>query len=130
MKMFSTILAKLGFGGDKVEAAKQPALPAETAAILESTAPAMQAISDVNTVAKFAALASTSAEKLNLKVSIVDLMKLLSLDRSLAAGKELGCPAEKIVVSARMTMWLQKTVLQKNALNGGNILLDPHLLHP
>jgi Domain of unknown function (DUF3597) len=55
----------------------------------------------------------------------VDLMKLLGLDSSLVARKELatelGCPAQKIGDSARMNVWLHKTVLQKLADNGGNI---------
>jgi hypothetical protein len=76
-------------------------------------------------------LAKASPEKLNWKVSIVDLLKLLGLDSSFAARKELaielGCPAEKMGDSAQMNMWLHKTVLQKLADNGGNIpkeLLD------
>jgi Domain of unknown function (DUF3597) len=61
-------------------------------------------------------------------VSIVDLLKLLGLDSSLAARKELaielGCPAAKMGDSAQMNMWLHKTVLQKLAENGGNIPKD------
>lgn len=79
----------------------------------------------------FSGLAAANPEKLNWKVSIVDLMKLLGLDSSLAERKalasELGCPAEKMGDSAQMNMWLHKTVLQKLAANGGNIpkeLLD------
>ena len=57
--------------------------------------------------------------------SLFDLLKLLGLDSSLAARKELatelGCPAEKMADSAHMNMWLHKTVLQKLAENGGNI---------
>jgi hypothetical protein len=83
------------------------------------------AISVVDVVAKMEALASAHAEKLNWKVSIVDLMKLLGLESSLATRKELaaelGCPAEKMGDSAQMNMWLHKTVLQKLAENGGNI---------
>jgi len=131
MGMFSTILAKLGFGSDKVEAA-EAAKPTAEAAVAEAAAPAqqaaapaVQAISEVDVVAKLAALASAHAEKLNWKVSIVDLMKLLGLDSSLAArkelAKELGCPAEKMEESAQMNMWLHKTVLQKLAENGGNV---------
>jgi len=70
-------------------------------------------------------------QKLNWKVSIVDLLKLLGLESSFAARKELavelGCPSEKMGDSAQMNMWLHKTVLQKLADNGGNIpkeLLD------
>lgn len=125
MGMFSTILAKLGFGNDKVEAAEQPAAPAaETSA----ATPEVAAISQVDVVANLEALAKANAEKLNWKVSIVDLMKLLGLDSSLGARKELAaelhCPAEKMADSAQMNMWLHKTVLQKLAANGGNIPAD------
>ena len=120
MGIFSSIMAKLGFGDDKVaEVAAAPVAPAAVAA------PAVVAISAVDVVAKMEALAAAHAEKLNWKVSIVDLMKLLGLESSLAVRKELatelGCPAEKMADSAQMNMWLHKTVLQKLAENGGNI---------
>ena len=82
-------------------------------------------------MAKLETLASAHAEKLNWKLSIVDLMKLLGLDSSLAARKELAtelvCPAEKMGDSAQMNIWLHQTVLKKLAENGGNIPAD--LLH-
>jgi hypothetical protein len=120
MGIFSSIMAKLGFGDDKVaEVAAAPVAPAAVAA------PAVVAISAVDVVAKMEALAAARAEKLNWKVSIVDLMKLLGLESSLAVRKELatelGCPVEKMTDSAQMNMWLHKTVLQKLAENGGNI---------
>jgi hypothetical protein len=120
MGIFSTIMSKLGFGDDKVAEAAAPAV-----AVAAAAAPAPVAISAVDVVAKLEALASAHAEKLNWKVSIVDLMKLLGLDSNLAARKELatelGCPADKMGDSAQMNMWLHKTVLQKLAENGGNI---------
>ena len=126
MGMFSNILAKLGFGGDKVEAAAQAA--AAPATETPAAAPAVQAIEVVDVVANLEAMAKAHAEKLNWKVSIVDLMKLLGLDSSLGARKELaqelGCPTEKMGDSAQMNMWLHKTVLQKLADNGGNIPAD------
>lgn len=83
------------------------------------------AISKVDVVAKLESLAASNPQKLNWKTSIVDLLKLLSLDSSLGARKELaaelGCPQEKMGDSAQMNMWLHKTVLQKLAENGGNI---------
>ena len=85
----------------------------------------MVAISAVDVVAKLESLAASNPQKLNWKVSIVDLLKLLSLDSSLEARKELatelGCPKEKMGDSAQMNIWLHKTVLQKLADNGGNI---------
>jgi hypothetical protein len=128
--MFSSILSKLGFG-DK-PAAPVAEAPAAAAAV-EAAAPlvveaAPVAISAVAVVAQLDGLAAAHAEKLNWKVSIVDLMKLLDLDSSLASRKELatelGCPAEKMGDSAQMNMWLHKTVLQKLAANGGDVPVE------
>ena len=140
MGIFQNILTKLGFGDEKKEAstAASPATPAATsapaapaapsagtAASAAPSAPAPVAMTEVDVLAKLDGLARSHAEKLNWKTSIVDLMKLLGLDSSLAARKELatelGCPAEKMSDSAQMNMWLHKTVLRKLAENGGNI---------
>lgn len=124
MSLFSTILEKLGL---KSPEAGQPA--PQAAAPAAPAAPA--AITVVDVMSKLEGLAAASKQKLNWKVSIVDLLKLLGLDSSFGARKELatelGCPAEKMGDSAQMNMWLHKTVLQKLAANGGNIpkeLLD------
>lgn len=135
MSLFSNILSKLGFGEAHkeagTEAAPTPSPTAETPPTSQAGSPlpsAPVAISTVDVVAKLDELARTHAEKLNWKVSIVDLMKLLGLDSSLAARKELatelGCPASKMSDSAQMNIWLHKTVLQKLAENGGNIPAD------
>ena len=130
MGIFSSILSKLGFGEDKAAPAPAPA-PVAATPVAAAPPPAPVAISPVDVVAKLEGLAAAHAEKLNWKLSIVDLMKLLGLDSSLAARKELatelGCPAEKMGDSAQMNIWLHKTVLQKLAANGGNIPAD--LLH-
>lgn len=135
MGIFSNILSKLGFGdADKKETAtaKAPSQP-QAAPVPSPASPASApvAISAVDVVAKLEKLAQAHAEQLNWKSSIVDLMKVLGLDSSLAMRKELatelGCPAEKMSDSAQMNVWLHKTVLQKLAENGGNIpanLLD------
>lgn len=131
MSIFSSILSKLGFGDKPVEVAAAPVAPAAPATPAAPVAVAPVAISAVDVVAKLTALAAAHAEKLNWKTSIVDLLKLLGLDSSLAVRKalatELGCPADKMGDSAQMNMWLHKTVLQKLADNGGNIPAD--LLH-
>ena len=131
MSIFSSILSKLGFGDKPAEVAAAPAAPAAGAAPATPAVAAPMAISEVDVVAKLTTLANAHAEKLNWKTSIVDLLKLLGLDSSLAVRKdlatELGCPAEKMGDSAQMNMWLHKTVLQKLAANGGNIPAE--LLH-
>ena len=127
MSIFSSILSKLGIGDKKADVAVATA-PAAQDSPGATAAPAPVAISEVDVVANLAKLAAAHAEKLNWKTSIVDLLKLLGLDSSLAVRKELaaelGCPAEKMGDSAQMNMWLHKTVLQKLAANGGNIPAD------
>lgn len=130
MGLFSKILAKLGFGEEAQAAPVDPSSPpTATPNTPTPAAPAGMALVDV--VAKLEGLAAANPEKLNWKTSIVDLLKLLGMDSSLTARKELaselGCPQEKMADSAQMNMWLHKTVLQKLADNGGNVpaeLLD------
>ena len=135
MSIFSSILSKLGFGSAQAAApASAPAgssasVPAAPSAAAPAAGPA--AISVVDVVGQLEALAVKNPEKLNWRVSIVDLMKLLGLDSSFGARKqlatELGCPADKMGDSAQMNIWLHQTVLQKLAANGGNVPKD--LLH-
>ena len=79
----------------------------------------------VDVVAQLEQKAAANPQKLNWKTSIVDLLKLLDLDSSLTARKELatelGCPAELMGDSAQINMWLHKQVLTRIAANGGNI---------
>lgn len=129
MSLFGAILDKLGFGHrDQASTPTAAPAPAATQAPAETTPPAAMAAVDV--IAKLEGLAASNPQKLNWKLSIVDLLKLLGLESSLEARKglavELGCPAEMMGDSARMNMWLHKTVLQKLAANGGNI--PPELL--
>ncbi|MDH4154351.1 MAG: DUF3597 domain-containing protein [Nitrospira sp.] len=133
MGLFGTIMEKLGFGST-AHAATPPPAAASTAPSAPAAAPAVPkpaAISAVDVVGKLEGLAAKNPQKLNWKTSIVDLMKLLNLDSSLTARKELatelGCPADKMGDSAQMNMWLHKAVLQKLAANGGNIPTE--LLH-
>jgi len=93
-----------------------------------SSGPATQASSpreQVDVIGKLETLAASNSQRLNWRESIVDLMKVLDLDSSLAARKELaaelGCPADKMGDSAQMNTWLHKAVLRKLAENGGNV---------
>jgi hypothetical protein len=130
MGFFSKILDKLGFGS--AAAAAPPvtlpaaASPTTTTAPAAPTAPKPVALVDV--VAQLEQRAAANPQKLNWRTSIVDLLKLLEIDSSLAARKELatelGCPAELMGDSAKMNMWLHKTVLARIAANGGNVPKD------
>ncbi|HRY44106.1 MAG TPA: DUF3597 domain-containing protein [Thermoanaerobaculia bacterium] len=134
MGLFGSILAKLGFGKPEPAPAPAPApapLPvppvaAPAPAPVEPPVPAPIAVVDV--VAQLEQRAAANPQKLNWKTSIVDLLKLLELDSSFAARKELavelGCPADFMGDSAKMNVWLHKTVLAKIAENGGNVPKD------
>ena len=75
MGIFSNIMAKLGFGDDKVAEVAAATAPA---AVEAAAAPAVVAISPVDVLAKLEALASAHAEKLNWKTSIVDQLARLT----------------------------------------------------
>lgn len=90
-----------------------------------------QAMSMVDVVAELEKRAAANPQKLNWRTSIVDLLKLLDMDSSLEARKELAveldCPQDLMADSAKMNVWLHKTVLTRIAANGGNVpaeLLD------
>lgn len=139
MGLFSNILEKLGIGSAKAAPAPAPATaaPAPVAAApapattAPATAPAVASITMVDVVAQMEKRAAANPQKLNWRTSIVDLLKLLDIDSSLAARKELAkelyCPDELMNDSAKMNVWLHKSVLAHIAANGGNIpkeLLD------
>ena len=87
-------------------------------------APAAAPQSAVDVEAVLTKLASQNKETLDWRRSIVDLMKLLKLDSSLSARKEL---AEELHYtgstndSAAMNVWLHKQVMIKLAENGGKV---------
>ena len=89
-----------------------------------ASAPAAGAAATVDVAAILTKLAASNNEKLDWQKSIVDLMKLLNLDSSLAARKEL---ADELHFtgdkndSATMNIWLHKQVMQKLAENGGKV---------
>lgn len=129
MGFFNTILSKLGIGKAQAAQADRPvADTAPAAAPAPSAAPAPVAIAVVDVVAQLEKRAAANPQKLNWRVSIVDLLKLLDLDSSFAVRKELaaelGCPADLMSDSAKMNIWLHKTVLARIAENGGNIPQD------
>jgi hypothetical protein len=128
MAFFSKILEKLGFGGGASSATTTAQAESPAAA---PTAAAPKPVAVVDVVAQLEQRAAANPQKLNWRTSIVDLLKLLEIDSSLTARKELatelGCPAELMGDSAKMNVWLHKTVLARIADNGGNVpkeLLD------
>ncbi len=147
MSIFNTILQKLGIQKPATAPASfapppapkpvssapmssaastpKPAAAASTPAPTPAAAPRPAPMAMVDVVSKLDKMASGSPG-LDWKVSIVDMLKLLGMDSSLSARKELatelGCPADLMGGDyAKMNVWLHQTVLQKIAENGGNI---------
>ena len=106
MGIFNDILNKLRGKPTTAEAQKAPILQ------------------DVDVAAVLAQMAAKKGGGGNYKVSIVDLLKLLGIDSSLAARKKL---AEELNVhagehgSAEQNIALHKAVLRKLAENGGKV---------
>lgn len=88
------------------------------------------AVSLVDVEANLAAMAKAHPEDLDWKRSIVDLLKLVGMDSSFGARKELalelGYSQDDIDSkgSAEMNMWLHKQVMKKLAENGGTVPAD------
>lgn len=90
-----------------------------------AAAPAPQ--SQVDVAATLDGLAKNNPEKLDWKHSIVDLLKLVGMDSSLSARKELADDLHYTGDkndSASMNMWLHKEVMRKLAENGGKVPAD------
>jgi hypothetical protein len=108
------------FGTTSSAAASQPS-SAPASAGSGGASPTAQT---VDVAAVLDGLAAKNPEKLDWKHSIVDLMKLVGMDSSLTARKQLaaelhftGDPND----SASMNVWLHKEVLKKLSENGGKV---------
>jgi hypothetical protein len=123
MSILGSILSTI-FG----HASAAPGAPAAPAAPTPAAAPAPgmppKPATQVDVAAVLNKLAAQSKEKLDWRLSIVDLMKLLNLDSSLTARKALADElhyAGNKNDTATMNIWLHKQVMQKLADNGGKV---------
>ena len=129
MSIFGNIMDKIfRRGGAKPAAPASTAAPrtgaAPTAQPAASAAPATAQAAPVDVEAVLTQLAAQKGGGGNWQTSIVDLLKLLDLDSSLEARKEL---AEELKVnagahgSAEQNIALQKAVMRQLAANGGKV---------
>ena len=103
------------------------AAPGNPAAPPTSGAPATSAPVDVAAILD--GMKDKSGQDLDWRKSIVDLMKLLDMDSSLGARKELASELHftgSTEDSATMNIWLHKEVMKKFAENGGKLPADLH----
>jgi 3-oxoacyl-ACP reductase-like protein len=132
MNILGSLMGKiLGHSARESEAkvnAARPAAPAAPTAAAPAAAPAATAappVVDVELVLE--TMAAGTKQKLDWRHSIVDLMKLVGIDSSLANRKalaqELGYTGD-MNDSATMNVWLHKQVLRKLSENGGHVPAD------
>ncbi|MNU42002.1 DUF3597 domain-containing protein [Brevundimonas sp. CEF1] len=131
MSILGSILGGI-FKKKKEEPAPAAPAPAPTAApVAPQAAPAAPAAvapaPEVDVAGILDFMNDQRAQKLNWRTSIVDLMKLVGLESSLAERKELadelGYTGDKSD-SASMNIWLHKQVIQKIKDNGGRLPTD------
>ena len=127
MGIFDTIKSAI-FGASDKSVISTPTVGASatggTAPAGTPAAAGQAAAAVVDVAANLDALAKASKEKFDWRKSIVDLMKLLKLDSSLTARKELAKElgyTGNTNDSAAMNVWLHKQVMAKLAANGGKV---------
>ena len=103
---------------------------AAPAATTPANIPAPTPMASMDVEANLERLAGESKQKLDWRHSIVDLMKLVGMESSLAERKELatelGYTGDQSD-SAKMNIWLHKEVMRQLAAHGGTVpanLLD------
>ena len=141
MGLFNSLMSKIfGHAAPATTASASQAAAAapvaggtpQTPAAAGSSAPAPAAAPAapvVDVAAVLNDLAKKNPEKLDWRKSIVDLMKLVGMDSSLTARKQLATELHftgDMNDSASMNVWLHKQVLKKLAENGGKV--PPELL--
>ena len=142
MGMFGDLMGKIFRAGAKAEAPQDAAIGGKapeskvTQRMREQgTLPPSQtsggagatAMTSVDVAATLDKMAASNKEKLDWKHSIVDLMKLVGMDSSLSARKELADDLKYTGDkndSAKMNMWIHKEVMRKLAENGGKVPAD------
>ena len=101
--------------------------PTQQPAQQPQAAPAAAPMQQVDVEAVLNNMQQQSGQQLNWRTSIVDLLKLLGLDSSLQARKELAAELNytgDTNDSATMNIWLHRQVMNKLAANGGKVPAD------
>jgi len=107
--------------------APAPTAPAAPQAQQPTAAPTQAPMDQVDVEEILTTMQASSGQQLNWRSSIVDLLKLLGLDSSLQARKELAAELHysgDTSDSASMNIWLHKQVMNKLAANGGKVPAD------
>ena len=121
MGLFNSLMSKI-FGHASPTESTAPGTQASSGSA--SSAAPVAAAAPVDVAANLDGMAAKNSEKLDWKHSIVDLMKLVGMDSSLSARKQLATELHYSGDqndSASMNIWLHKEVLKKLSENGGKV---------
>jgi len=124
MSIFGNIMSAIFGHSSAAAAAPAAAAPQQSTPPAQSAPASASPASPVDVGAIMDDLAAKAPQQLNWRTSIVDLMKLINLDSSLAARKELAQELHysgDMSDSASMNIWLHKQVMTKLAENGGKV---------
>lgn len=141
MSIFSSIMNKIfphdhpanaasgSTAAPAASAASSAAVPAGTpptpsTAAAQSSQPSVTPMPEVDVDQVLTRMQESSGQQLNWRTSIVDLLKLLGLDSSLDARKQLAAELHytgNTEDSAAMNVWLHREVMQKLSENGGKV---------
>ena len=114
-------------GAAQAPAGTAPAAAPQAAPQSAPAAGAPAAVQQVDVEQVLSNMQAQSGQQLNWRSSIVDLLKLLGLDSSLQARKELAAELNysgDTNDSASMNIWLHRQVMNKLAANGGKVPAD------
>ncbi len=134
MSLLGSIVSKIlhPFGGGDAQAAPaqtdaQPSAGGDAPASTPAGGGVIGGSGTVDVEQVLNGMAAKNGQPLNWRTSIVDMMKLLDLDSSLTARKQL---ADELHYtgdkedSASMNVWLHKQVIKKLEENGGKVPAD------
>ncbi|MBB3913245.1 DUF3597 domain-containing protein [Rhizobium fabae] len=111
----------------KTEPAQAPVSPSAAPSPAPSASPAQSKPTTVDIVPVLDAAVKKNGQKLDWRHSIVDLMKAVGMDASLAERKELAAElgyTGDTNDSAKMNMWLHKALMKRLSENGGKVPAD------
>ena len=126
MSIFGKLKDKI-FGSDKDDFSD---VKSSSSSVASAPVSKPAAMTEVDVEAQLEQRAAASGKQYNWRTSIVDLMKLVGMESSLAERKELAAElgyTGDTSDSASMNIWLHKQVMRKLAENGGKVpasLLD------
>jgi hypothetical protein len=127
MGIFTTLMNKIFHSSSEASAQSAPeartadARPADSGGGPATAAPRIEAV-DVSAILD--RMATENKQKLDWRHSIVDLMKLVGIDSSLSARRELAADLQytgDTGDTAAMNVWLHEEVMKKLAENGGMV---------